>query len=287
MKKLIINADGYGFSYGINRGIEEAVTKGVVTSISVNANFEPVFELEQFSRKYPKISIGVHLNPVVGRPVSKPNQVPTLIDDRGEFHYKDFSRRLLTRKINLKELEHELSLQIERVQKLCPQITHLDSHQNKHLYLSYFPIFLRLAQKHSIKRMRTHNYFICVEREHRRRDALIYYFRNPVRMLTHTIARTEMRWARVKGMKMADRLLAVGYLGHANKSMMRSWLQIIKNVPQGVNEIYCHPAYIDDVLLKYATYVKEREKEIKILCSTELKDTIKENEIRLISFHDF
>ncbi|OQX56286.1 MAG: hypothetical protein B5M53_02205 [Candidatus Cloacimonas sp. 4484_209] len=286
MKRLIINADGYGFTYGINRGIEEAVTNGVVTSISVNANFESVFELEGFLKRNPKISVGVHLNPIVGRPIAKPNEVPTLVDDKGEFHYKNFSKRLLKGKINLKELEYELSLQIERVQKLCPHITHIDSHQNRHLYPRYFSLFLRLAQKYGIKKMRTHKYFICAEREHRKRDACLYYLKNPIRILTHAVARIEMGWARAKGMIMADRLLAVGYVGHANKSMIQSWLQIIRNIPDGVSEIYCHPGYIDDVLLKYATYVKEREQELKILCSKELKDSIRENDIHLISFYD-
>lgn len=37
VKHLIVNADGYGFTTGINRGIEEAVERGVVTSISANS----------------------------------------------------------------------------------------------------------------------------------------------------------------------------------------------------------------------------------------------------------
>ncbi len=49
-KCLIINADGYGFTRGINRGIEEAVERGVITSISVNANFEAAEDLPRFVR---------------------------------------------------------------------------------------------------------------------------------------------------------------------------------------------------------------------------------------------
>ncbi len=61
---------------------------------------------------------------------------------------------------------------------------------------------------------------------------------------------------------------------------------MIKYLPVGVNEIYCHPGYVDDTLIKYARYVYEREDEVKILTSDDLKNEIMENNIGLISFKD-
>jgi len=80
MRYLIINADGYGFTPGISRAIEECVEFGTVRSISANVNFRHADSLSQLIRKHPDISIGCHLNPVVGAPILSPEKVPTLVD---------------------------------------------------------------------------------------------------------------------------------------------------------------------------------------------------------------
>ena len=144
-KYLIVNADGYGFTRGINRGIEAATERGIITSISVNSNYEGIDELPAFAARFPQVSVGVHLNPVVGPPVADPAAIPTLLGPDGEFlGGREFTRRLLARKIEKSELKHELRLQVERVRDMGIPISHLDSHQNRHLYPRYFGVFLEL-----------------------------------------------------------------------------------------------------------------------------------------------
>jgi len=287
MKRLIINADGYGFTNGNNRGIEETVKAGIVTSISVNVNFPAVEELPKFLEKYPNISVGVHLNPVVGQPLSPLEDIPTLINKNGEFHYKNFTKKLLNGEINLSELELELSRQIELGIKLAgSSLTHLDSHQNRHLYPKFFKIFLKIAKIFGIERMRTHHQMMCIETENPKLNALGYYISHPKRYLTASIARFEMSAAKRAGMRMADRLLSVCQINKSNKTMHQSWMNIIKNVPSGNNEIFCHPGYVDATLEKYATYTYERENELKELINPEILDAIKKHNVELISFHD-
>lgn len=63
-------------------------------------------------------------------------------------------------------------------------------------------------------------------------------------------------------------------------------MNILSNVPEGVSEVYCHPAYVDETLKKYATYVHERENEREVLTNPKLKQAIQQKGIKLISFHD-
>lgn len=283
-KCLIINADGFGFTRGINRGIEEAVAGGVVTSISVNANFAAVEDLPAFHRRHPHISVGVHLNPVVGSPVAHPAEIPTLVNEMGEFHYRDFTKRLLHKRIDPEELTYELSLQIERVRNMGIAISHLDSHQNQHLFPPFFKVFIKLLQLHGIHCMRTHAHFPLAESTSPRMAAVGYYLTHPYRLLTHGWTRILMRRARRGGVLMADRLMSTSTTG--DKAVQKHWSQLLRNVPDGWTEVYCHPAYPDDELRKWATYVDERKAEIKVLTSRETRETIRDCGIILCSFHD-
>lgn len=287
MKRLIVNADGYGFTYGINRAVEETVEAGMVTSVSVNVNFEPIQQLPDFLKRYPHVSVGVHLNPLVGRPVSSANEVPSLVNNKGEFLNGEFVSRLQSGRIHLDELELEMTRQIEVGRQLAgASLTHLDSHQNCHLYPRFFKLFLRLVKKFNIQRMRTHKRHMCVENQHRTYSAARYYVTKPLRILTHTFSRYEMWSARRVGIRMADRLLCFGNLEKANDVLLKSWLNIFKNVPPGTNEIFCHPAYVDADLRRYATYVDSREKEVAALTNGILKDALPQSGVQLISFHD-
>ena len=60
MKFLIVNADDFGYSYSINRGIVEAHVKGIVTSTSVMVDAVAASEAKNLI-KYPDLTIGLHL----------------------------------------------------------------------------------------------------------------------------------------------------------------------------------------------------------------------------------
>lgn len=287
-RSLLVNADGYGFTEGINRGIEEAIDAGIVRSISVNANFDAVWELRGLVERHPEISVGVHLNPVVGRPIAPAEDVPTLVGANGELHFGEFTPRLQAGRIDRAELVHELGLQIERVKSLVPSVTHLDSHQNRHLWPRFFEVFLELAQQHGIERMRTHVHRIGTGEPARIARVAAFYARNPQRLGTHGFARYLMWRARRRGLRMCQRLLAVGAGTQASqKGVLDAWLRLIEGCPRGTNEVYCHPAYVDDDLRRYAkVIVDQRDAERRVLTDQRLADAVERHGVRLITFHE-
>ena len=104
-RKLIINADG------INKGIIESIEKGVVSSISCNVNFPYIQDIEYIVKHYPKVSIGLHLNLNVGKPVCLPEEVPSLVNGSGEFWASKFTKKLLLFQINI-SLTHKIFLHL-------------------------------------------------------------------------------------------------------------------------------------------------------------------------------
>ncbi len=84
MKKLIFDADDYGYTSNISRGIRDSYTKGILTSTSAIMNFgTPQEDIYVAIDKTPGLAIGVHLNLYKGKPLSSVNQVKTLVDEDG------------------------------------------------------------------------------------------------------------------------------------------------------------------------------------------------------------
>ena len=288
-RRLIVNADGFGFASGVNRGIEKAVAGGIVRSTSCVVNFSNIEELPSFVSRWPHVSVGVHFNLSVGRPITDPSLVATLVDREGNFWGAELPRRLLSRAVSREHLRRELFAQAQRMVNLGTTPSHWDGHQNKHLYPPFFMEALRVAKQCGIRRMRTPKRYLVPEQSRGTSRPLAlgrYYLTHPRRVITHTYGRALSRLCRRRGMRMADRLISPSYLGGNKKWVLDTWLSIIDALPIGTSEIYCHPGYVDDSLRERATYVQERELEVAVLTAAELEAKVRSSGVELTSFRD-
>jgi len=286
-RRLIVNADGFGFAPGVNRGIRDAISGGVVTSVSCNANFPYIEELPALVERFPEVSVGIHLNLSVGKPISPCSEISSLVDAGGEFWRDRFVKRLMTGRISRKHMVAELDAQVRRMHELGVRPTHWDGHQNKHLYPPYFFAAMKVARRHGIRCLRSHRRYLLVRDASRRWKLLCrYYARHPVRMATHLGGRLATALARRRGFKAADRLITPAYADGSMKYHADTWTAVMQLLPPGVNEIYCHPGYPDDVLRAHAKYVDERQREVEVLTSPEIAGAVRDNGVELISFHD-
>jgi len=129
--KLIINADDFGLSEGVNLGIVKAFSEGVVTSTTALAQGAALDHAVQLSKQFPKLEIGLHLALTIGEPILK--NVPTLVDSQGRF-FKFAVIREAVKGFDFSELEREWEAQIERFLKKFGQLpSHLDSHHHVHI----------------------------------------------------------------------------------------------------------------------------------------------------------
>jgi predicted glycoside hydrolase/deacetylase ChbG (UPF0249 family) len=282
--RLIVNADGFGFGPGATQGILDAIREGqFISSVSVNANFPDVERIHDLISEFPHVSIGIHLNPMVGKPCLPANKVPSLIGREGYLQNEKFPKLLRKRAISLTELEAEFDAQIRTVKELAgARLTHIDSQGNQHL--AYFDLFLKVARKWGIQRMRNNASVICLEAPRAEWSRVKVYFRKPHVWLAHTYRRWQMRKARAAGMRMAERLVTVGYSGNGNKATPETWARILRNLPAGTYEIYCHPAYPDETLHRWSYYCEERLQELAILRNKELRKMAGDSGVEIISF---
>jgi predicted glycoside hydrolase/deacetylase ChbG (UPF0249 family) len=286
-KRLIVNADGFGFTPGINKGTAESISQGIVQSVSCVVNFPYINEIKSLIAQFPFVSAGVHFNLSVGKPVLNQSLIPSLVKDNGDFWGKELPRRLLLGKVKFSEMVKELDAQAKVLADMGVQITHFDGHQNKHLFPPFFLAALQVAKKWNINKLRCHRRYLFVADVRKRKLALAsYYLKNPKQILTHAFARITTLYANIRGFRTADRLISPAYADSTKKYLLQTWMSIMETMPQGTSEIYCHPAYVDDVLKNHATYVYEREDEVKILTSDEVKNAVIKNGIELISFKE-
>lgn len=286
-KKLIVNADGFGFTFGNNKAILETLEVGIVKSISVNVNFPAVKEIHKVAENYPSVSIGIHLALTVGRPVSNPADIPSLIGKNGEFYpSSEFRKWLLLGRIKRDEIERELSAQVEKLMDMQIKITHWDSHGHQHLNPGFFYPAVKIAKKYGIERMRTHRHYLLTIGPNRKMMTLKYYLKHFDRLIIHSFSRY-LNWvARRRGMRMADRMISPGRIDKMRKFHRETWENLFRNLPEGVSEFYCHPGYPDDYLRKYAAYVEQRDIERQLLVDTSLLKFAQNCGVELISFND-
>lgn len=161
-KTIIINADDFGLSRGINDGILESIDKGVVRRISLMANGHD-FEYAIGALKLrPTISVRVHLNLTEGKPLSPADEVPHLVDDHGYFNNSFFSLWLRStfadpdvKKALAEEIAKEIEAQVIKIKTALGLATiSLDGHQHIHVVPGVMETLIGLAPRLSITEIR-------------------------------------------------------------------------------------------------------------------------------------
>ena len=82
---IIINADDFGLSKGVNKGIYQLFMQRVVTSTSMLANLPGFHQAAEMAKANPELSVGIHLNLTYGKPLLARQEVKTLVDSAGNF----------------------------------------------------------------------------------------------------------------------------------------------------------------------------------------------------------
>lgn len=226
--KLILNADDFGYTKEINRGIMHGMRNGIITSTTVltNCEIDPSDCEELKSIKH--IGIGLHLNLTLEKPLTNGSSIQ---DNNGYFYDRkqlDFSQ------LNLTEVEQEFRAQIKRFIELFQQLpSHFDSHHSIHDHPTILTITLKLMQEYKM----------------------------PARRLSNIA-------------------FVPNFFGQ-NASVENLKEIIIKHKDQECIEIMTHPGYCDDILRSKSSYSDNRENELSVLISHEIKTFINQEKIEL------
>lgn len=184
-------------------------------------------------------------------------------------------------------MELELAARAAILADLGVEITHLDGHQNRHLWPVYYDACLNVGRRFGIKAIRSHRRQLYTSRGPLSASGLArYYASHPARLVTHAGGRVRTAMAEGRGLAAADRLITPGYADGSHKTLGPFWRVLAETLPSGYSEIYCHPGYPDEILRANAKYVDERADEVRTLCDPALKQHFAENAIQIISFRE-
>ena len=288
MRHLIINADGYGFTEGTTKAIEECVEFGTVRSISVNVNFGHAERLTALVRRHPTISVGCHINPIVGRPLLDPRAIPSLVDANGRFLYRAFPRRFLEGRVRLRELRAEMEVQIQRVRELAGEaFSHLDFHQSMNRLPRLHSLFLEIAASSGVGRIRTHRNLVGMEHPFPRAQRLLYLFGSPRRFPSLLWNAWLRRRATVRSLAMPDQKVEITHLGARPDTItLRNYVAMLGNLPPGVSEFVVHPGYVDDELRRWSSYLQQRESERGVLLDPAFRSALQASDVSLAGYRD-
>jgi len=167
MKKLIINADDFGYCKGVNYGIVEACKEGVLTSTTMMANMPGFDHAIGLHDQNPGLGIGIHLVLTTGRPVL--NKLKTITDVEGKFRKQDYYKGAFI--VDEQEVYNEWKAQIDKIMQAGIIPTHLDTHHHANLFGNFNSIFLKLADEYNLP---VRNNFDNKDKNRRTTDAFIY-----------------------------------------------------------------------------------------------------------------
>jgi predicted glycoside hydrolase/deacetylase ChbG (UPF0249 family) len=250
MKRLIVNADDYGRTPGVNEGTLEAYVMGIVTSATVMV-LEPAAEegIRLAGAVAPGLALGLHFAVTGGgNSASSPASLPTLAPG-GRFvrNVEDLPGRLPEGEIR-RELEAQIGL-FEKMAGKPP--SHIDSHHHSALHVSIHPVFADVAAEHGL----------------------------PVRA-SNGRAAAQLKQA---GVRVPDYFIESFFGSGATAANLRLLLNHLRD---GTSELMCHPGHSDEALVSGSSYAKEREQEVAALCDPSIREVLTASGIELVTFRE-
>ncbi|MBN1284785.1 MAG: ChbG/HpnK family deacetylase [Anaerolineae bacterium] len=282
-KRLIVNADDLGRSAGVNRGIFEAHTNGIVTSTTVMINMPGAPAAIEYALAHaPSLGVGLHLNLTTGAPLCKRDHVASLVDAGGDFHHISRWAAVYDR-FSAGDFERELRAQVERFVALAGRPPdHLDAHHHaSYLHPAALRALLDLAAEYNIPTRKPVAAGDPAQAAQYINDVLRDFPPDRVCSLVARLSTVLENEASAALPPWPD-YMHRGFYGQT--ATLGDLLVILTTLPDNaVTELMCHPGYADGLDSSYAA---PRERELAALTDPAAAEVIESEGIELISFAD-
>jgi predicted glycoside hydrolase/deacetylase ChbG (UPF0249 family) len=260
MKSLVVNADDFGFTHDVNHGIIRAHREGILTATTLMATGRAFDDAVRLAKDTPTLDIGCHLV-LVGDP--------------------PFPRTVaqLARAIALKQLNpyKELEAQVRRIVDARLNPTHLDSHKHTHLLPPVLDAVARLSEEFRIPWVRRPFDFPRTPNE-------AAFAKRAVSKAFGIVRGRFMRVLTRRGCSFTDHFAGFQITGNYDAEALSN---LIRALPEGSTEFMCHPGVLGDELRQARTRLKEsREQELLALTAPQVRATLDDAKVRLVSYRD-
>jgi len=252
VSRLIINADDFGLTPGVNRAILELHSEGVLTSSTLMARAGATDGALRLACATPTLGVGCHVVLVDGEPALQASQIPTLVD-RGTGRFRNslagFLTRLFTGRVSSAEIEAEAAAQIGLLKSQSLNLTHIDTHKHTHMFPAVLRPLLRAARAAGIRAVRNPFEPVWAVRATAGAPWARAAQVTALRKLQNSCARIIAE----EGFVTTDGTIAMVGTGILNGVTLRS---LLGQLPEGTWELVTHPGYNDADLGKVRTRLR-------------------------------
>jgi len=250
MKRLIVTADDFGLSEAVNEGVERAHRDGVLTSASLMVAGPAAADAVRRAKALPNLSVGLHLVVIEGPAVLPPQEIPDLVDAGGRFPSAQFRLGInyAFRPGVRDQLAAEIRAQFAAYAATGLRLDHADAHKHMQLHPTVGRLLLRIGGDYGLRAVR----------------------------VVHAWSRVFRGQARRAGMATANAVFGVAWSGHMTADRL---LWLIPRLPDGVSEIYCHPASRRDAEIDALMPDYEHEAELAALLDPRVRAMLRQQGI--------
>ena len=274
--QLVVNADDFGLTPGVSRGIVRAHREGVVSSTSVLGNCDDLAAACALLGETPELGVGVHLTLVGGRPIAPAASLPTLTSSDGGFpsHAEDFFKSWMRGRVETSEIEREFDAQVSRLRDAGLRPDHVNTHR----HLGFVPAVGRaveaVARKHGIPGIRS-----AVERP------TLAWLADPGRGLEAGLL-TGLAWLTRRQMgALRHGPQSWGFVEVGRLDEVRI-LEILGRMGPGAHELICHPGEEDDAEAEPGEPPHLRAHELVALTSHKVRRAFERRGVKLCRWRD-
>ena len=246
-RRLIINADDFGLTEGVNRAVLELNAVEVLPSATLMATGRAFREAVHSAFVQTSLGVGCHVVLVDGHPELHPAELPTLAPEgRLRSSLTSFMVDLFGGRIASREIEREAIAQIQQLQSAGITVTHLDTHKHTHMFPRVLGPLIRAARACNVPAIR--NPF---EPDWSLRLTEKAPPTRRLQVRTLRLFREQfLRSVRAARLRTTDGTLGVLATGTFDAAYV---LRLLRNMPPGTWELVCHPGYVDGALRRAGT----------------------------------
>jgi hopanoid biosynthesis associated protein HpnK len=277
LKRLIITADDFGASVEVNEAVEEAHRRGVLTAASLMAGGSAVSDAVRRAERNPTLKVGLHLALSEGEPVLPASELPDLVTRAGDLRsdLAALGADIFFRPSARRQAAAEIEAQFEAFRRTGLALDHVNAHQHFHLHPTIGDLMLKIGGRYGLVASRA-------PVEPRAVLRAVEPGPMPSAFLADLWARRLRARFRQSGVFVADQVFGLAWSGAMTAARLCG---VIRRLPQGLTEIYLHPATSGD--FKWAAPGYRYAEELGALLAPETREAVLEIGAQLGAFSHF
>jgi hopanoid biosynthesis associated protein HpnK len=282
MQSIIITADDFGLSQEINEAVERGHRDGVLSAASLMVSAAAAADAIARAKRLPGLRVGLHVVLVQGTPTLPPEDVDALVGSNGRF-----PEDLASAGVNWffspkarRQLRREVAAQFAAFRATGLDLDHVNAHNHMHLHPTVLSAILDelRGRENAAVRLPREPWSVALGVSASGKSGVLI----ERAVMAPWLKMMELR-LRKNGVKYNNWLLGLATTGHVDEATM---LRFVDTLPEGVIEVYCHPATrapgaVADTMSGY-----DNEGELSALLSDKVRQRLVEKGLQICGFSE-